>query len=129
MTTSYERSLKWRKANPEKFLEHCKKYRKRHENKVKLSIKRWRESNKGYRSWQAMIARCNDPRQRSYKNYGGRGIKVCDRWLHSFVNFREDMGLRPQGMTLDRVNSNGNYEPGNCRWATWTEQRLNRRKK
>lgn len=79
-----------------------------------------------YRSWKAMVARCHNPHNIGYKNYGGRGIKVCDRWL-DFVNFLADMGRRPQNMTLDRINSDENYEPGNCRWASDSEQNKNRK--
>lgn len=80
-----------------------------------------------WNSWQAMLARCYRPVCNGYKNYGGRGITVCERW-HSFENFYADMGDRPKGKTLDRLDVNGNYEPGNCRWATPTEQRANTRK-
>lgn len=80
-----------------------------------------------YRSWQGMMQRCNDPNSTSYANYGGRGISVCARW-HDFRNFYADMGARPEGMTLDRFPDNdGNYELGNCRWATGSEQRSNQR--
>lgn len=82
-----------------------------------------------YGSWMAMKQRCNNPKQRAYKNYGGRGIAVCPAWLHSFENFLVDMGERPAGMTLDRIDPDGNYEPGNCRWATDSMQRRNKRKK
>lgn len=81
-----------------------------------------------YESWSAMKSRCNNPNHDSWKNYGGRGITVCDRWLHSFENFLADMGERPEGKTLDRFpNRDGNYEPSNCRWATVAEQNANRR--
>ena len=79
-----------------------------------------------YRCFNGMKARCNNPKNRSYKDYGGRGITVCARWSN-FVNFLADMGEKPAGKTLDRKNVNGNYEPDNCRWATPKEQALNRR--
>ena len=79
-----------------------------------------------YSSWQAMISRCREPKNNRYHLYGGRGIKVCEQWL-KFANFRADMGERPEGKTLDRINVDGHYEPGNCRWATPKEQANSRR--
>lgn len=77
-----------------------------------------------YRSWQHMWVRCRSPKA---KNYFGRGIIVCERW-RLFANFLADMGERPEGLTLDRIDNDGNYEPGNCRWATKSEQRRNQRR-
>ena len=79
-----------------------------------------------YYSWQAMLLRCLNPISNQWRNYGGRGITVCDHWL-KFENFLADMGERPDGRTLDRINVNGNYEPSNCRWATSKEQAMNKR--
>lgn len=78
-------------------------------------------------SWHSMLARCSDPRSTVWHNYGGRGIKVCDRWRASFWNFYADVGDRPFGMSLDRINNDGNYEPGNVRWASKRVQQNNRR--
>jgi hypothetical protein len=83
---------------------------------------------KTYSSWQKMKNRCLNPNHDTYKHYGGRGIKICDRWINCFENFLADMGERPDGKTLDRIDSNGNYEPGNCKWSTQLEQTNNQRK-
>ncbi len=80
-------------------------------------------------TWNSMRDRCSRPKNKDYPAYGGRGIRVCERWLgpSGFSNFLADMGPRPDGMSIDRRNVNGHYEPGNCRWATDIEQRHNRR--
>lgn len=79
-----------------------------------------------YISWEAMRGRCTYEKHKKYHLYGGAGVQVCDRWLHSFEAFLEDVGERPEGMTLDRFpNPAGNYEPGNVRWATPLTQRYN----
>lgn len=84
-----------------------------------------------YRAWVAMIQRCTNQSHKQFPNYGGRGIRVCDRWRNSFENFLQDMGRRPGGAyeySLDRYpNNDGDYEPGNCRWATYVEQNSNKR--
>jgi hypothetical protein len=91
-----------------------------------------------YRVWRGMLHRCYNPKQESYPEWGGRGIKVCNRWLgeNGFINFYGDMGIRPDGVNaqgfkipyeIERVDNNGNYEPSNCIWATAHTQRHNQR--
>lgn len=85
-----------------------------------------------YHSWKGMKKRCYCKKDTSYPHYGGAGIKVCERWLdrdNGFKNFVKDMGDRPDGCSLDRIDPNGDYEPSNCRWATFRVQTLNRKNK
>lgn len=82
-----------------------------------------------YQVWRNMISRCMDAANVSFDDYGGRGITVCERWLE-FLNFYADMGPRPtRSHSIDRIDNDRGYEPGNCRWVTWSEQMLNRRKR
>ena len=98
----------------------CKRTMKKHNARS--------NKNKTYKSWKAMKERCLSSGNVAFMNYGGRGITVCDRWLESFENFLEDMGERPEGTSIDRIDSNGNYCQENCRWVTGEVQSYNTRK-
>lgn len=80
------------------------------------------------RSWNGARNRCFNPNNKDYIHYGARGITMCERWS-KFENFLADMGEKPKGMSLDRIDNNGNYEPGNCRWATYSQQNSNQRRR
>jgi len=84
------------------------------------------EESSTHRSWRAMKRRCQNQQDTHYDIYGGRGIAVCERW-HSFENFLADMGEKPPGLIIERINNDGNYEPDNCKWATYKEQAQNKR--
>jgi hypothetical protein len=88
----------------------------------------FRQANRSaYSSWVQLKFRCRNKNSNDYKDYGGRGITVCDRWLESFENFMEDMGTKPDNTEIDRTENSGNYEPGNCEWVTHAVNMKNRR--
>lgn len=89
-------------------------------------IKHHKCDSKEYKVWSQMIQRCSNPNSKNFDRYGGRGVSVCDRWRYSFAAFYDDMG-DSNGLTIERINSNGNYEPLNCKWATTKEQSRNKK--
>lgn len=116
---------------------HYLRWRKRGSTDLKINICGLaKKYPKEHAVWASMKARCNNPKNPEYRHYGGRGIKVCDRWLgvYGFQNFLQDMGLRPKGRhgkkpkyTIDRIDVNGDYTPSNCAWRDWYDQATNRR--
>ena len=108
-----------------KFRESCGCQRSRLVSQLKT--KHGMDGTRTYRSWSGMIQRCTNPRDKSFHNYGGRGVTVCQRWLNSFESFLDDMGECPSHMSIDRIDNSKGYEPGNCRWADGKTQGRNRR--
>jgi hypothetical protein len=86
-----------------------------------------RKRSSTHQTWTNMVARCTNPNRPDYRYYGARGITLCTRWRNSFANFLNDMGAKPVGLSLDRIDNARGYEPGNCRWATKDEQMQNTR--
>lgn len=86
------------------------------------------KKTKAYKTWWAMVSRCHNPGNSSYKDYGGRGIRVCRRWIRSPDAFFADMGHPPEGLSIERINNNKGYSPNNCKWATTKEQMSNTRR-
>lgn len=125
------KSREWYLNNPEKAKASLNKYRKNHWGKVLERCREYRKTKCPYRGiWHGIITRCTDPKYPHFHHYGGRGITVCKRWMgkRGYRNFESDIGPRPSPIhSVDRIDNNGNYEPGNVHWATPIEQANNTR--
>lgn len=95
---------------------------------INSAMKRHKDKGPEYKAWVSMKSRCYNPNENGYEHYGGRGIKVCDRWLDDYQSFLDDMGKRPSlNHSIDRIDNDGNYEPSNCKWSEPYEQVRNQR--
>jgi hypothetical protein len=120
------RNKQWRQNNPEREKRRHQLYRDAHREEFNQTRIKWRADNPEHDIWYAMKQRCYNPNTDGYQYYGGKGIRVCERWLESFDNFFQDMGARPSAKhTIERLDNDVDYGPKNCRWATQTEQSRN----
>src|ERR1700676_927487 len=123
--TNSERTQLWKHNNPAKANAQARRYYAKHQPLLRQRNREWLTANPEWRIWQNIQTRCNNPKTWNYKNYGGRGIKCL---YQSYQEFIEDVGPRPsKKYSIDRINNEGHYERGNCRWATATQQAINRR--
>lgn len=122
-----QRAKEWRKKNPERHKANMQRWYAINKNTYN-SLRRGDEKIKLYNVWHSMIRRCTISTDKAYKNYGARGIAVCEKWQRSFESFMQDMGERPQGYTLERRDNDVGYGPENCYWASRAQQSLNTRR-